>query len=420
MHDAPASLDPADPAQAGSLARRNLGVLLFDTLTSLDDLGRIRPALAVTWEDEPGHQRWQFHLRRGVAFDDGTPLTPVAVAASLRSTNPSWTIRALDDSVTIELKAPNPSLAAELALPRNSILKRLPEKLSGTGPFRVSDWQPGEKLVLAANEDYWGGRPFLNSVEIEFGKSWHDQMVSLELGKADVIELPPDQARRVKMEGRRVSQSAPIELMALVFLRDVQTPQEAKLRNALELSVDRPSIKNVLLQGEGDSAGGLLPNWITGYEFLFPDEFDMQKAQQERAEVPYAPSLTLLYHPADPLARLVAERIALNARDAGINLSTTSAGSADLRLLRLPILSSNPGLALATVAVSLGLPQAALGTETPGELYQSENTLLQTHRVIPLFHLPVNYGLSQGVQNWKDLRTGTWNLGDVWLSAEKP
>ena len=420
MQSAPSSLDLPSLAQLDAVTCRNLSSLLFDTLVTMDELGKIRPALALNWQADPGNQRWQFRLRRSVAFDDGSLMTPAAVAASLRAGNPNWTIYALDDSVAIELNSPNPSLPAELALPKNSIVKRLAGKLSGTGPFRITDWQPGKRLVVAANEDYWGGRPFVNSVEISLGNNTRDQLMLLELGKADVIEIAPEQARRMAMEGRRVSESAPLELVALVFTHQQPSAEEQRLLDALALSIDRASIKSVLLQGEGDPAGGLLPGWMTGYEFLFPAEFNMQAAQQRRAEVPYAPVWTLSYDPADSLSRLIAERLALNARDAGMTLRAVSTGNGDLRLIRSSLVSTNPKIALAGVAAALGLPQSALSADSAEELYKSESALLQSHRIIPLFHLPVNYGLSTAVKNWSDKRTGTWDLGDVWLATEKP
>jgi peptide/nickel transport system substrate-binding protein len=420
MQGAPTSLDPAALAQPDSVTCRNFSSLLFDTLVTVDDLGRIRPALALSWQSEPGNQRWQFRLRRGVVFDDGSRLTPAAVAASLRAANPNWTIYALDDSLAIELNFADPSLAAELALPKNSIVKRLPDRVSGTGPFRVSEWQPGKKLVVAANEDYWGGRPFVNSIDVELGKSARDQVMLLELGKTDLIEIAPEQARRIAMEGRRVSESVPLELAALVFTHQQPSTEDQKLLNALALSIDRSSIRNVLLQGEGDPAGGILPNWMGGYEFLFSTEFNRQKAQQQRAEVPYAPAWTLSYDPADALSRLMAERIALNAGDAGITLRPSSTGNADLRLVRILLASSNPEVALEGMAATLGLPRPGFRADSTEELYESEDALLQSHRLIPLFHLPVSYGLSQAVKNWGATRTGTWDLDDVWLATENP
>ena len=420
VHIAPVSLDPADNTQPDSIARRDITALLFDTLVSIDDLGRVQPGLAVSWQAAPDQQRWQFHVRPGVKFDDGSPLTTAAVAASLRTAHPGWNVSEVEDSVVIAVDSANPVLPAELAQARYAIVKRSLGKLSGTGPFHVADWQPGKSLLLAANEEYWGGRPFLDSVQIDFGRSYRDQFVALDLRKADVIEVAADQVRRAAMEGRRLAPSAPIELVAIVFGRDRPSAEDGKLREALALSIDRSSIRNVLLQGEGEPAGGLLPNWMTGYEFLFAAQADMRKAQQQRAEVPQAPSWTISYDVSDPVSRLMAERIALNAKDAGLRLQTVTTANADLHVARIVLSSTDPRVALTSLASTLNLPLPKFTGESAEAWYQAENTLLQTQRVIPLFHLPINYGLSASVKNWRTHRDGIWAIDELWLAPEKP
>src|ERR1700751_4495085 len=64
---APSSLDPADSSQPDSFTRRNLSRLIFDSLVDQDDRGRLRPAIATSWEPEPGNQRWHFYLRPGIS-----------------------------------------------------------------------------------------------------------------------------------------------------------------------------------------------------------------------------------------------------------------------------------------------------------------------------------------------------------------
>src|ERR1700684_419383 len=88
MHAAPASLDPADSGP-DSFGRRSLTLLIFDTLVTSDENGRVQPSLAVSWQ-AAGNHGWRFQLRRGVKFHDGTPLTADVVAASLRVANPTW------------------------------------------------------------------------------------------------------------------------------------------------------------------------------------------------------------------------------------------------------------------------------------------------------------------------------------------
>jgi ABC-type transport system substrate-binding protein len=415
MRAAPASLDPADGAQPDSFARRNLTMLMFDTLVATDEDGRIQPSLATAWQASPGSQRWQFRIRHGVMFHDGTPLTAESVAASLRTANPSWNVIADADSVGIDWDSSNPDLLAVLALPRNAIAKRTADnRPSGTGPFHVVDWQFGKKLALGAEENCWRGRPFLDAIEIEMGKSFRDQMTAMELGKVDLAEMAPEQTHRVSQAGRRLATSSPVELLALVFTRDAAAPDEKLLRQALASSVERGSIRSVLLQGAGQPTAAILPNWMSGYGFVFPIYADLQKARQAREQVRSIPTWTLGYDGTDPLARLLADRIALNAKDAGLLLQPTSAASADVRLVRIPLESPDPWIALLDVAALSGL---AIGKKRGGveDLYASEVALLATQRMIPLFHLPVSYASTSSLKNWSLRPDGSWTLADAWL-----
>lgn len=416
---APLSLDPADKSQPDSVAQRNLTRLMFDTLVTMDNRGRLRPALATSWQVAPGNQRWQFWLRRGVKFHDGSPLTPEAVAAALRAANPDWSVVPAAESVIIERNVPDVDLAAWLARARNAITKRSEGgTLIGTGPFHVTGWQPGKKLVLAADENYWGGRPFLDAIEIEMGQPARDQLLALDLGKADIAEVAAEQAHRASTEGRHVVTSAPVELMTLVFARERQSPEDGKLREALALSIDRSSIRSVVLQGAGEPSGGILPNWISGYGFVFPTGQNLDRARQLRSEVRQAPSWTVGYDAGDQLARVIAERIALNARDAGITLQATTSGATDLRLVRVTLASLNPRIALAVAAVATGLPAPTLSGNSANDLYQGESGMLQAQRLIPLFQLPVSCTLSPTVKEWSQDRDGSRHLENVWLGSK--
>ena len=420
MRAAPTSLDPADAPQPDWSGYRNLSSLIFDTMVSLDTQGKPEPALATSWKAESGDQRWQFLLRRGVTFPDGAPVTPDAVAASLRKMNPTWKVFSEGEAVVIERDSPAPNLPAELSLARNAVARREGGKISGTGPFAVSQWTPGKKLGLVARDNYWGGRPFLDAIEIELGKSFGEQMISFDLGKTQLIEVAPEQAHREIAEGRRIESSAPIELIALVFGRDPQSPEDARQRQALALSIDRDLLSTVVLHGGGEPAGGLLPNWMTGYAFLFPTSIDLAAARQVRSEIPHTTSWTLGYDPSDPTARVIAERIVLNARDAGMGMQITTASTADLRIVWLPLISIDPQIALNELASELRLPQSKSAFGSIDDLYAAENKLLQSQRVIPLLHLRMASGVSNTVRNWRTDRDGSWRMPNVWLVAEKP
>ena len=440
MRTAPAPFDPVEldaadivHGDSDSFAQRSLTMLMFDTLVTTGESGRVQPWLAESWQsspgNQPGNQRWQLRIRSGVKFHDGTTLSAEVVAASLRAANPAWRVSVAGDAVVIELGGPDPDLLAELALERNAIVKRNPQGTpSGTGPFHVVDWQPGKQLALAANEDCWRGRPFLDTLEIEMGKSFREQMTELELGRADLVEMAAEQTHlfsqsqvsqnRDAQEGRRLASSAPVELLALVFAHDAASPDEKLLRQALALSVERGSIKSVLLQGAGQPAASILPNWMSGYGFVFPTGADLARARQAREQVHTATTWTIGYGDGDPVDRLLAERIALNARDAGLSLQPTSAAAADLRLVRIPLKSNDPWITLENVAALAGTSVGKTGGSVD-ELYTSESAVLATQRVIPLFHLPVSYAAAATLRNWGLRADGSWTLADAWLETAK-
>lgn len=411
------SLDPADDSQRDTLAGRNILALVFDTLVRLDDRGQPQPALALSWQADPGNQRWQFILRPGVTFSDGTAMTPEIVAASLRRANLGWKVTERENSVILQVDVAS-SLPAELALPRNSIASRAAGKILGTGPFMVSQWNPGKNVELAARDDYWGARPFLDSLEIEMGKNFREQTVAYELGQSQVIEIPSDQVHHAT-EARQLRPSEPIELIALLFARDVQSAEETKQRQALAFSIDRSLLNRVVLQGGGEPAGGLLPGWLSGYGFLFPVSADLTRAQQLRAEVPQAPLWNLNYDVADPLERVLAERIVLNASDAGLRVQLATQGSPDIRLVRTRLASVDARVALAEIAKSLGLPAPRFLGNSLDDLYHAENAMVQSQRVIPLLHLRTAWAVSKSVRNWEDVPNGSWPIPDVWLASGK-
>ena len=419
MQGAPASLDPTDPALMSSWTGRNLTRAVFDTLLILDDRGMLQPSLATAWQADSGNQRWVLSLRNDVSFHDGSPLTAEAVASSLRAANPQWRVFTSGAQVVIETTDADPELPVELSLPRNGIAKRTP-KLVGTGPFAIEEWIPGSKLTLVARDDSWRGRAFVDRITVEMGKKLREQEIALDLGKTDLIEVAPEQARRAAAGGRQIARSSPLELIALVFTRDPQSAQEARIREALSLSIDRNAINNVLLQGGGGATGSVLPNWITGYGFLFSPDKDLTQARQIRTDIPQSISWTLAYDAVDPLARVIAERIVLNAKDAGIALRATSFGTFDVRLMRVPISTLNGGVALEKVAESMGLSPVKTNDASVEALYAEEKALLKSGRVIPLLHVPVSYAMAPNVKNWTEGRDASWCLGDVWLGTEKP
>jgi len=429
MQSAPNALDlptNATPADYWDIARTLS--LIGDTLVKLDAQSRPQPALALAWQSDGSARRWQFTLRQGVKFHDGSAASLVAIAQILGALHPGWNVRASADSLSIESETAMPSLLAELALPRNLLLKRNPSGFPiGTGPFLVAEWQPGKLLKLAAYEESWAGRPFVDSVEIEFGKSLRDQAIALELDKADLIEAAPQAASGSRRHGTSssLSLSLPVELMALVFSAK-SNARDPRLREALALAIDRKPIQSVLLKGAGELAASILPNWMTGYSAVFSAQPNPQRAQTVLAGS-RQPALNLSYDPRDPQTQLVAERIALNAREVGITVQISLSGAEDIRLMRVVLPSPDPATSLTEAARQLGLPQPgfpATRGNALDDLYQAERSLLDGYAVIPLFHLPVASAASVRVRDWQPDQFGEWSqaghsLADVWLADRR-
>jgi ABC-type transport system substrate-binding protein len=433
----PESIGPRVPAgdAAEGRAARQLGALVYETLVTLDDAGRPQPRLGVAWEHDAAYRRWTFTLREGVALHGGARLTPEMVAASLEVPGAEVRPAASGDGVVIQCEQRRPALLAELADPRYGVAVCAPEgttpqagagrlavtePCAGSGEFRIVEWKPRKRLVLARNEEHWAGRPFLEGVEIELGVAPRDAFIALEIGRADVVELSPSEARRAAAGGRRVWASSPVELLALVARAGRPAAEKAGVREALALSVDRASIHAVLLQRQGEPAAALLPQWLSGYAFLFRAERDLEGAKRARAELAPAPPLVLEYDGRDALERAVAERIVVNGREAGLELRAAeprAGAQADFRVARLPLGALQPALALEQLAAAAGSGIAAPSDASPAELFEAERRLLESRAIVPLAHVPRVFGLSPRVKNWMPLRTGDWKLADVWLEG---
>jgi ABC-type transport system substrate-binding protein len=384
--------------------------LVTETLVRLNERGEIEPLLATAWQRDADRKRWRFSLRPKVVFHDGEPLNAASAVPSLmvalRKKYGDVNITAGGQALVLQFDRPTPDLLTELASPRTAIFRTSDKNaLIGTGPFRVTAWEPSRKLTLAAFEDYWGGRPFLDSVTINLG-------AVRALG--DVFDMPFSQTRRVLPERTRIWSSPVHELIALVS--DKVQPE---VWQALALSIDRVPIVNVLAQRRAEAAHGLLPQWLSGYAFLFSTPPDVTRAKQVISQLRLMP-LTLSYPPNDGFARSVAERIALNARDAGIVVQPTTNPGGAVRMVRWPLESTDAAAELSRISTMLGMPErtASLNSSKPETLYEAERALLDAHRVIPIVYLPEVYGVAPRVHNWETAQKNdgfVLHLDNIWV-----
>jgi peptide/nickel transport system substrate-binding protein len=329
-----------------------------------------------------------------------------------------------------------------------------PVGAAGSGAFRVTSWEAGKRAVLAANEEFREGRPFVDAVEIRMGRGAHERLVDLELSKTDLTEIAPQDARRAAEQGVRVSASQPDELLALVFVgggtpsaRTTSPAAGQAAGHALSLVIDRVAIVNFILQKTGEAAGGLLPQWSSGTAFLFPagapTAADLEHAKELWKEIAPSGALVLGYDSADPLEQSVAERIVVNAKEAGMavraqaipgagagaeksRVADLRAAHVDVDLVRWRMTSPLPGDALRSFLARIysgplagveagAFPEAA----SPEDIYKQQRAVLSTYRVVPLVWLPQVYGLSARVRDWKAPGPGeNWPLADVWLDTD--
>ena len=391
-----------------------LSVPIAETLVSLNSHGAMESVLAVAWEHDPDFKRWRFELRPNVAFHDGEALTAAsAVPSLLAALRPQYgdvSIEAGGQALVIESGRAMPDLLDQLAAPGAAIVrKNEANPLIGTGPFRVTAWEPGRRLTLAAFDDYWGGRPYLDSVAIEFGTG---------RTRADLFDIPAGPSRRILPEGIATWSSEPRILVAIV-VSTLSAALNPAVVPALALTLDRAPIVNVLAQHKADAAYGLLPEWLSGYAFLLQSPPDVARAKQLISQIRLAP-VTLSYPAGDLFLRSVAERVALNARDAGITIQPITAGNGNLRLLEVPLESTDAVDELDRVAQRLGTGDrvSQLDPARPETLYQLERSLLDEHRFIPLAYLRETYGIAPRVHFQRNADPFLLHLEDAWVDEQ--
>jgi peptide/nickel transport system substrate-binding protein len=410
-----------DPWQKpNGIARR----LVFDRLTALDSDETVRPALAMEWESADADHRWQFRLRPGVHFHDGTPVTSVNVVASLNVACPAncpWSaVHALGAWLVFTSDAPMPNLPTLLAGNAYSITLTITADgktssgVIGTGPFQVASFTNGV-LALSANESCWQGRPFADAVEIRVHRAIHDQWLDMSVGRADVVEVPAEMMRQAQQQRLTVVASRSASLLAL---EETETSALANpaLRAAIAAAVDRSALSNVIFQKQGEVTASLLPQALTGYAFLFVPDRDLNKTHELRGGLNIPP--LVLGVDGSGAMELAAQRIALNLREAGFTVQIgggSMARHADLMLRMLPFEGGAPPAALEELLRSAGETMPAIVDVSPTSLYKAEREVLDRHTLVPLLDVPRAYAAGARIRDLRLGADGTPDLADASL-----
>ena len=154
---------------------------------------------------------------------------------------------------------------------------------------------------------------------------------------------------------------------------------------------------------------------------------NLDQARQLRGEIGAAPALKVGYDPGDMLARQTAERVAVNARDAGITLQVAplpagwnrmADSGVDLWVERVRI--DGPIMDKGLMEANKGLGLLVNGPDNPEQAYAAERQFVDSLAVIPLIHIPELLGIAPRVMDWSATPWGAWHLADISLAGEKP
>jgi peptide/nickel transport system substrate-binding protein len=452
LRAASANLQPTRwKAGSGDFAtNQRLAELVFDRLVVLDNYGRFQPQIATEWSHDAAAKSWQFTLRQGVKFSDGTLLTPGDVVAALRPLLPQeMQVTVASGGILIQCGGPTADLLELLASGPYFIYKDSGSGLRGTGSFVLesasasgreadkagADGTPGQtqRLRFRFNDNCWSGRPYLDAIEVTLGVPPLKALLDLQLGKTDLGELSLETARRARQTNLKCWTSAPLTLYALKFSGNGKGENEQRLREAIRLSVDRGAMARVLLQKEAEPAGSFLPQWLSGYAFLFDTESNLERGKELRKMMTGSTAgtvqpLRVTVDANSELSKLIAERVVVDSRAAGLTLQTVKGsaraagdagglkneGDAQLMVWRYTSLSPRNVLESLANAARWQPAEGVMSLEADAR-YAWEKRMMEEKNLLPLVAVPDFAAVDGRVRNWSPAPWGEWRLADVWL-----
>ncbi|EMY33447.1 family 5 extracellular solute-binding protein [Arthrobacter crystallopoietes BAB-32] len=302
----------ANLTSTGVVVRSNVTEPLVERNPST---GELEPRLATEWE-ATSDSEWTFKLREGVTFHDGTPFNAEAAAHTIeRAVNSDLgcnvegyvfgetdlEVKIVDDTtLTVSTPEPDPILPLRL-----SFLEVVPASTSdtekvrepiGTGPYKIEAWDAGQKITLAAHEDYWGEKPAYPNAEYQWRSEGTVRAAMVTSGEADIaMGLGPDDGA-----GDLGVNYPNNETVALRLTGDMAPLDDIRVRQAINYAIDKEGIVASLYQGKDKVAAQLVPEGIVGHNSsLEAWPYDPEKAKQLVAEakadgVPVDTKITLV------------------------------------------------------------------------------------------------------------------------------
>ncbi|MDP5217698.1 ABC transporter substrate-binding protein [Ruegeria sp. 2205SS24-7] len=310
---------------------------IFDRLVAQDEKQALTPGLAVSWEPIDD-LTWEFKLREGVTFHDGSPFNADDVICTITRApdvpnSPSSfgaylkgkTAEKIDDyTVHIKTAEPYPLMANDIStipiISDTAGCSATTEDFNagtaavGTGPFKFGDYKPGESITMMRNDNYWGDTPAWTEVEFRPIKSGPSRVAALLAGDVDMIAGVPttDIATLEANEDIQLSQGVSNRVIYLhldqfrensPFVKGTDGGQiknplmDPKVRTAISKAINRDAIVDRVMEGVALPAGQLLPDGFFGVsENLEPMEYDPEGAKALLAEAGYPDGFQLTIH----------------------------------------------------------------------------------------------------------------------------
>ncbi|MGW0433418.1 ABC transporter substrate-binding protein [Micromonospora sp. NPDC003197] len=334
---------------------------IYDGLVAYDDKLELVPALAEKLPQvSPNGLTVTFTLRSGVTFHDGTPLTADDVVFTYQAVLDEKTDSTLRPAYAAinEVTAPDQqTVVFNLKYPYAPFVKRttlgiVPAKALtgqdvntaafnqrpiGTGPYKVESWTAGEKLVLVANESYWGGAPAIKRVTMAFVADDNVRAARLRNGELDGAVLPAKIADGLgQLAGHRRWDNPTSDYRMISMPMNHPVTGDVAIRKAVDLAVDRDAMVRTLLNGQGKPAFGLISpdagQWFESSQTR-PGTADVAAATRVldgagwtvggdgiRTKDGQRAAFTLMYPASDSLRKDLATAAASDARKVGIDV----------------------------------------------------------------------------------------------------
>lgn len=308
-------IDLVEPCMA---TRSNIGRIIMqnvnETLTQYDTKGGegVLPRLAESWEDQ-GNGTWRFNLRQGVTFSDGSAFDAEDVKASyerassdqLSCETPRYfgdttlSFNVVDEhTIDITAEPAQPILPLLMSLvtivPSETPIEFTREPV-GTGPYTLASWEPGQSVVLERRDDYWGEAPAVTQATYFFRTDPAVVAAMVEQGEAD---LAPSISAVDAVNSETDLPYLNSETLYLRLDSSIDPISDKRVREALNLSIDRDAFIGTLLPEGAESAVAMVPPTTLGWN---PDvqqyPYDPERAQEllEEAAADGVPVDTTLY-----------------------------------------------------------------------------------------------------------------------------